>query len=287
MIAPCRLDALRLAQRLADFTAHDLEERPRHRAADSSFSTRGRSSVIASILSSAFAPPRITMKPSPDASRQLRQLPQAPRPPAARHAGVDELGNAHGRGVCAVHGAERVVHVTAPHRRQAPSRTPGRSSSRRRGSAYSQAAAPRPHRRSARICATSSPMQSGAIATGASSISFSRSATGLRENSGSGASAGRPRCEQSVTGQPASSSTLMVGRAASMRVSSVISPSWSGTLKSTRTSVRCPESSTSLMVLLPRHGPFPPRITGPARVGVHGTRRRPIAGAAPLLAGEA
>src|SRR5690606_18120589 len=60
-------------------------------------------------------------------------------------------------------------------------------------------------------------------------------------NSGS-RSFGRPRCETSTRDAPWSSSSLMVGRAAWIRVSSATLPSASGTLKSTRTSACRPST---------------------------------------------
>ncbi len=47
----------------------------------------------------------------------------------------------------------------------------------------------------------------------------------------------------------------MVGSAARMRVSSVTAPSFTGTLKSTRTSTRLPAASSSSMVLMSAMGP--------------------------------
>ena len=56
----------------------------------------------------------------------------------------DELRHADDRGVRAVRGSEGVVHVHVGERRERPSRTPGRSPLRRRGSGGSRAGAPRP-----------------------------------------------------------------------------------------------------------------------------------------------
>ena len=62
---------------------------------------------------------------------------------------------------------------------------------------------------------------------------------------GSGAPFGRPRCEQRITRAPRSRSAAIVGSAARMRVSSLIAPSCSGTLKSTRQSTRRPATSSA------------------------------------------
>src|ERR1035437_1081306 len=58
---------------------------------------------------------------------------------------------------------------------------------------------------------------------------------------------GRPKCEVSITRAPAPSAWRMPGSAARMRVSSVILPSFAGTLKSTRISTRLPRRSRSVI----------------------------------------
>lgn len=87
----------------------------------------------------------------------------------------------------------------------------------------------------AALAFASSPTTSLAIATGLPSSSLRRAATGARENSGFTSPFGRPRWEQRMTAALWSSRYLMVGRAATMRLSEVMTPSFSGTLKSQRT----------------------------------------------------
>ena len=66
----------------------------------------------------------------------------------------------------------------------------------------------------------------------------------LSENLSSGPFFGRPRCDIRITDPPFSSTFLMVGIAARMRVSSVTSNlSFRGTLKSTRIIARFPLKS--------------------------------------------
>ncbi len=61
---------------------------------------------------------------------------------------------------------------------------------------------------------------------------------------------GLPRCEQRITFAPCSSKYLIVGSAPLIRFSSVITPSFIGTLKSTRTRHLFPATSTSRMDFL-------------------------------------
>src|SRR3989442_10938983 len=97
----------------------------------------------------------------------------------------------------------------------------------------------------------SGPTESGRSGTARPSSSPSRFATGASESFGS-RPAGRPRCEtRPIAAPPPLSSTRIVGSAARMRVSSATAPaSFSGTLKSTRTSTRFPRGSTSSTVRL-------------------------------------
>ena len=78
------------------------------------------------------------------------------------------------------------------------------------------------------------PTTSGSAAnfTSCPRSSESRTATGARDNSGTGCPFGFPRCEQRMTFPPSAISFLIVGSAATRRFSSVIFPSISGTLKS-------------------------------------------------------
>ena len=70
--------------------------------------------------------------------------------------------------------------------------------------------------------------------------SESLTATGASENFSSGPFFGLPRCEQRITLPPSAISFLIVGRAAVILLSFVITPSLSGTLKSQRTSTFLP-----------------------------------------------
>ena len=100
---------------------------------------------------------------------------------------------------------------------------------------------------SATAFAAGSPMQSVANATGCPSSSCNRVAMGARLSSGAGLPFGRPRWLASTTVAPRSSAYLIVGSEARMRVSSPMTPFSSGTLKSTRTNTRRPDSSRSVM----------------------------------------
>jgi len=94
------------------------------------------------------------------------------------------------------------------------------------------------------ISAAFSPMQSPANIT-FTPRRFSMAGTICSsENLGSGFFLGRPRCDIRITEPPFSSTFLIVGIAARIRVSSVTSPfSLRGTLKSTRMIARLPLKS--------------------------------------------
>jgi hypothetical protein len=81
-------------------------------------------------------------------------------------------------------------------------------------------------------------MHSSQNETPAPSSCASRGATGRSEYSGLRLPFGRPRCEASTTRAPARVRRRIVGSDARTRVSSVIAPSRSGTLRSTRTNTR-------------------------------------------------
>ena len=66
------------------------------------------------------------------------------------------------------------------------------------------------------------------------------SATGAKDNSVFGSPFGLPRWEQRITFPPSLINLLIVGIAATKRVSSVILPSCNGTLKSQRTNTLLP-----------------------------------------------
>src|SRR5579859_3712426 len=93
-------------------------------------------------------------------------------------------------------------------------------------------------------------MQSAPNATGLPSNSSSFFAAGRTEYFGSGPPFGRPRCEASTSRPPFSIASFNVGSVSRMRVSSVTTPSLSGTLKSTRINTRFPRKSKSLIVSL-------------------------------------
>ena len=93
---------------------------------------------------------------------------------------------------------------------------------------------------------------SPAKVTGLPRSSASRTATGARLNFSSGPFLGLPRWLHRITLPPFSISFLMVGSAATMRLSLVMTPSFMGTLKSQRTSTRLPRTSSSSTVFLPK-----------------------------------
>src|ERR1035437_2057635 len=94
------------------------------------------------------------------------------------------------------------------------------------------------------------PRASPVTATGILRSWDSRSATGRRRKLSWTLPSGRPRWLARITMAPWDSSARMVGNAAWIRLSSVIFPSSSGTLKSTRRKTRFPAASRSLMVSL-------------------------------------
>src|SRR6267378_1637727 len=85
--------------------------------------------------------------------------------------------------------------------------------------------------------------------TGTPSSSDNRFATGASESSGfNSPSAGRPRCEVTMTAAPEFSACLIAGTEARMRVSSVMLPAAScGTFRSARMNTRLPRRSRSVM----------------------------------------
>src|SRR5579863_2417841 len=104
---------------------------------------------------------------------------------------------------------------------------------------------------SALLCAsTPGPTQSSPNATGLPSNSSNFFAAGCSEYFGSGPPFGRPRCEASTSRPPFSMASFNVGSVSRIRVSSVTTPSFNGTLKSTRIKTRFPRKSKSLIVSL-------------------------------------
>ena len=99
----------------------------------------------------------------------------------------------------------------------------------------------------ATLASASGPMQLSVFTTGSPSSSLRRAATGVRRMPSFTWPLGRPKWAARITLAPLPVRSLIVGRAARMRVSSVMAPeSSSGTLKSTRTSTRLPRSSSAL-----------------------------------------
>src|SRR5712692_10411590 len=94
------------------------------------------------------------------------------------------------------------------------------------------------------------PTQSEENRTGRPMSSSSFLATCTSEYFESGPPLGRPRCEATTRRPPFSMARRSVGSVSRMRVSSVTTPSLSGTLKSTRMNTRLPRRSRSLMVSL-------------------------------------
>jgi hypothetical protein len=93
-------------------------------------------------------------------------------------------------------------------------------------------------------------LSSFAKTTSLPSNSESLFATGAKESSGFTSPLGLPMCEQRITLAPSSISFLMVGKAAVILFSSVITPSLRGTLKSHLTNTRFPVTLRSSTVFL-------------------------------------
>src|SRR5260370_748790 len=103
---------------------------------------------------------------------------------------------------------------------------------------------------SARTASSASgPMQSSAKATGLPSAFDSGSTKGLSDISGTRLPSGRPKWLSTITLAPLAASSARVGTARSMRVASVTCPFFIGTLRSTRTSTRLPDTSMESIVL--------------------------------------
>ena len=92
-------------------------------------------------------------------------------------------------------------------------------------------------------------MQSSAKATGLPSALASGSTSGLSDISGTRLPSGRPKWLSTITLAPFSASSFRVGAARSMRVASVTLPFFIGTLRSTRTSTRLPDTRSESIVL--------------------------------------
>ena len=184
-----------------------------------------RKRSISAILSVTLAPPSTTTSGRSGASTIERSVTTSRSSSRPATAGRRCSATPDRRGVRAVRGAEGVVHVDVGRARPARAPARGRSSSRPAPSACSRARARSPGSSSlGHPRRTSGPTTSGAWCTGASISSPSRSDTGASEVSGS-RPFGRPRCEQSTSRAPRSSSSSIVGSAARMRASSVTRPS--------------------------------------------------------------
>ena len=107
--------------------------------------------------------------------------------------------------------------------------------------------------RAAALALASGPTTSSAMMTGLPSSWLRRTATGFKLSSGFTSPLGLPMWEQAITAALLSSRYWMVGRAARMRLSSVMTPLPSlamGTLKSQRSRTFLPFTSTSVTVFL-------------------------------------
>ena len=157
------------------------------------------------------------------------------------------LGDAVGGGVGAVGGAEGVVHVDVGQRGELLGEAGVVAPPRRRGSAGSRAAArrrpaarPPPAWRARRRSRwrTSPRCPAGPTAPWP---------PGRRLMSGTRLPSGRPRCDIRMTFAPLSFRYLIVGSDSRRRLSLSTTPSFRGTLKSTRTMTRLPRGSRSSM----------------------------------------
>ena len=113
--------------------------------------------------------------------------------------------------------------------------------------------------------------KSAASFTGRPSRPERWAATGARENfSSTTPSVGRPRCESRTTPAPLSSAMRMPGRAARIRLSLVMRPSFMGTLRSWRMTTVLPLHSMSCNSLMGMSASF---LSGKGSPGRAGTRR--------------
>ena len=169
----------------------------------SSWSTTLPRFWITSILSETLAPPRMATHGRVGIGGGHAQVLQFLLHQQAGGGLRHELDHAHGGGVRAVRGAERVVHVDVAERGQLAWRTRDRSSLLRRGSAGFRAAALRRARASwlpLRARCNRAPSSPAGPA-----VPASRAATGFRLISGFGLPLGRPRCDARMTPAPCSS----------------------------------------------------------------------------------
>src|SRR5262245_23762242 len=100
-----------------------------------------------------------------------------------------------------------------------------------------------------RASSATGPMQSSAKATGRPTALDKGSTSGFRDISGTRLPSGRPKWLSTITLAPLLASSVSVGAARSMRVASDTLPDFIGTLRSTRTSTRLPDTSMESRVL--------------------------------------
>ena len=265
-------------QRLADGFAHRLEERVGHGAADEQ-AVDARHQVVDHLdlvrhlgpaqhgheraLRGRSARPPGSAARSPSAGRHRPRASGAPAPPRWR-----------GRDARRRRRRSRRRRPALPAR----ARTRRRSSLPRGGSAGSRAGRRRrPGRSFTAFCAGAPDAVVREGDRPCRAARARRSATGFRLMSGFGLPLGRPRCEASTTHRaPASSACLIVGSDARMRVSSPMTPPFSGTLKSTRMKTRSPLRSRSRMVRLATNS-VPHRGPGAWSLEPDGCGYRPLA----------
>ena len=96
-------------------------------------------------------------------------------------------------------------------------------------------------------------MQLSVLTTGLASSSLKRAATGVRRIASFTSPLGLPKWAARITLAPLEIKSLIVGKAARMRVSSLMAPASSrGTLKSTRTSTRFARNSSAVRAVRER-----------------------------------
>ena len=250
------LALLVLVQRVADRQPVGRRERERHRAADQDrVGARRERLEHADLVGHLDAAGDHDERPLGRVQQAAERLQLAPQQQPGRRR--QQVRDALGRGVRAVRGAERVVHVDVGELRQRG----------REGRVVGGLARVEAHVLEQQDVAVA---QLGDRVLGHLADAVARTRRRARraarpgarararsDAAGSGAPFGRPRCEHRITRAPRSRSAAIVGSAARMRVSSPIAPSCSGTLKSTRQSTRRPATSSASR---PRGSV---RVTGP------------------------
>ena len=237
------LPLLALVQRVADREAVGGREREGHGAADQDgVGALGERLEHADLVGHLDAAGDHDERPLGRVQQAAERLELAPQQQPG--SGRQQVRDALGRGVRAVRGAEGVVDVDVGELREGGRE--GRVVGRLAG--VEAQVLEQQHVAVAQFghgVLGDPPMQSPDHATRAPSRSARRSRTGSSDAAGSGAPFGRPRCAHRITRAPRSRSAAIVGSAARMRVSSAMTPSCSGTLKSTRQSTRRPATSSA------------------------------------------